>query len=374
MSAIFDPCASSMRRTVGGRWAAGVLIGVALSACASRAASEATTPVPSEPQSAAPVAVEPTPDAPAASVIPADPSEQVDFEPSALAFGRCRSDEADGGPFVVGRDAESWREGEPLWVMTNAGGAVRGAAGKQFEYCGPGLTQPTATGSSEETCVKAVAVVTEGPLRCDESPGNGAARPFTSEPGPQLDYVFAFHRRHRPPTPVRMNFAMRVHAVCQDPAKDFDEPGAMIPVRDGPSPIDKFFEKEIAGLDKRSWRAVRVELEGSNEPLHVLHAAEHQRKAKVAQWSVLREKADGSASELVAKADRSWPDSFLLRDHQCGLPFSPPLPALAFMHGQKLHWVTVEDVNAKAIARVWEVGDQLRRVAVLPVALSSPKW
>ena len=129
---------------------------------------------------------------------------------------------------------------------------------------------------------------------------------------------------------------------------------------------------------KQRWRAVRVDFDSKNDakeaPLHVLHAAEHGRKVKAARWSVLREQADGPATELVAKADRSWPDSFLLRDHQCGLPFSPPLPALAFTHGQKLHWVTVEDAEAKIVARVWEVGESLRRVMVLPVALGSPKW
>jgi hypothetical protein len=318
-------------------------------------------------------AVEPAPVA-VASVVPADPAEQVPFEPSALAFGRCRQDDADEGPFVVGGAAESWGEGEPLWVMTNGGGLVRAAAGKSFEYCGAGIAQSSAAKSDEETCVKAVTLVTEGPLRCDEPLGNGAAKPYTVDPGPPLDFVFAFHRRHTPPTAVRMNFAVRVHAVCQDPEKDFDEPGAMIPVADPPAPIDAQFERQIAGLGKQRWRAVRVEFETGEAPLHVLHAAEHGRKVKAARWSVLREPADGSATELVAKADRSWPDSFLLRDHQCGLPFSLPLPALAFTHGQKLHWVTVEDAEAKIVARVWEVGESLRRVMVLPVALSSPKW
>ncbi|WP_434420994.1 hypothetical protein [Nannocystis pusilla] len=354
----------------------GVLVGVVLASCGPRATSEPTMPASPEPQAGV-KAVEPAPVA-AAPVVPADPAEQVAFEPSALAFGRCRQDDAEAGPFVVGRVAESWGEGEPLWVMTNAGGLVRAAAGKSFEYCGTGIAEPGATKSSagEETCVKAVTLVTEAPLRCDEPLGNGAAKPYTVDPGPPLDFVFAFHRRHTPPTPVRMSFAMRVHAVCQDPEKDFDEPGAMIPVADPPAPIDAQFARQIAGLGKQRWRAVRVDFDKDSKeaPLHVLQAAEHGRKVKAARWSVLREQADGSATELVAKADRSWPDSFLLRDHQCGLPFSLPLPALAFRHGQKLHWVTVEDAEAKIVARVWEVGESLRRVTVLPVALSSPKW
>ncbi|MFY0536882.1 hypothetical protein [Nannocystis pusilla] len=348
-----------------------------LASCGPRATSEPSTPASPEPQAVV-KAPAPAPVA-AASIVPADPAEQVGFEPSALAFGRCRQDDAEEGPFVVGSAVESWGEGEALWVMTNAGGLVRAAAGKSFEYCGPGIAQTSAASSSEgeETCVKAVTLVTEAPLRCDEPLGNGAAKPYTVDPGPPLDFVFAFHRRYTPPTPVRMSFAVRVHAVCQDPAKDFDEPGAMIPVADPPAPIDAQSEKQIAGLGKQRWRAVRVDFdknEANEAPLHVLHAVEHGRKLKAARWSVLREQADGPATELAAKADRSWPDSFLLRDHQCGLPFSLPLPALAFTLGQKLHWVTVEDAKAKIVARVWEVGESLRRVTVLPVALSSPKW
>ncbi|MCY1010888.1 hypothetical protein OV079_36050 [Nannocystis pusilla] len=347
-----------------------------LASCGPRAPVSPTPPASPEPQD---VAAAPVEAAVAAPLVPADPAEQVGFEPAALAFGRCRQGEAEEGPFVVGGAAESWGEGEPLWVMTNAGGLVRAAAGKSFEYCGPGIVESSAAKSDEdeETCVKAVTLVTEAPLRCDESLGNGAAKPYTVDPGPPLDFVFAFHRRHTPPTPVRMSFAVRVHAVCQDPEKDFDEPGAMISVADPKAPIDAQFEKQIAGLGKQRWRAVRVDFDknDANEaPLHVLHAAEHGRKVKAARWSVLREQADGPATELVAKADRSWPDSFLLRDHQCGLPFSLPLPVLALTHGQKLHWVTVEDAEAKIVARVWEVGESLRRVTVLPVALSSPKW
>lgn len=357
------------------RWVARILSGVVLASCGPRAPVSPTPPASPEPQD---VAAAPVEAAVAAPLVPADPAEQVGFEPAALAFGRCRQGEADEGPFVVGGAAESWGEGEPLWVMTNAGGLVRAAAGKSFEYCGPGIVESSAakSGEDEEACVKAVTLVTEAPLRCDEPLGNGAAKPYTVDPGPPLDFVFAFHRRHTPPTPVRMSFAVRVHAVCQDPEKDFDEPGAMIPVADPKAPIDAQFEKQIAGLGKQRWRAVRVDFdkEANEAPLHVLHAAEHGRKVKAARWSVLREQADGPATELVAKADRSWPDSFLLRDHQCGLPFSLPLPALAFTHGQKLHWVTVEDADAKIVARVWEVGQSLRRVTVLPVALSSPKW
>lgn len=357
------------------RWVAGVL-SLVPAGCGPRAPASPSMPASPEPQ--LPVkAVEPAP-AVAAPLVPADPAEQVGFDLSALAFGRCRQGEAEEGPFVVGSAAESWGEGEPLWVMTNAGGLVRAAAGKSFEYCGAGIAQPTAakSGEGEETCVKAVTLVTEAPLRCDEPLGNGAAKPYTVEPGPPLDFVFAFHRRHTPPTPARMSFAVRVHALCQDPEKDFDEPGAMIPVADPPAPIDAQFARQIAGLGKQRWRAVRVEFEkdANQAPLHVLHAAEHGRKVKAARWSVLREQADGSATELVAKADRSWPDSFLLRDHQCGLPFSLPLPALAFTHGQRLYWVTFEDADAKIVARVWEVGESLRRAMVLPVTLSSPKW
>ncbi|WP_272091039.1 hypothetical protein [Nannocystis bainbridge] len=344
-------------------------------ACTPRAAPKVPAPRESPPP---PTAVASEPEvAVVPARVPADPAELVEFDLSKLAFGRCRQDQPDEGPFVVGPEVEGWREGEPLWVMTNAGGAVRAAAGKSFEYCGAGLSAPEAVTSdeSEETCVKAVAIVTEAPLRCDEALGAGAAAKYMVDGGPPLDFVFAFHRRHRPPTPVAMQFEVRVDAVCQDPDKDFDEPGAMIPVTDAAAPIDRsLFDKQIAALRKRRWRAVRVTLADGSEPLHVLHAVEHGRSVKSAQLSVVRELADGSGQALVARADRAWPDSFLLRDHQCGLPFSLPLPALAFMHADRLHWVTVEDVNAKIVGRVWEVGATLRRVAVLPIALTSPKW
>ena len=360
----------------------GGAVGAVLLACVPRSAtgpaSESGQPVRSADEE--PVAkVEPTAVESKGPVIPPDPPEQVEFDFKALSFGPCRPDDGEHKePFVVGHGVEGWKEGEALWAMTNAGGAVRAAAGKRFEYCGPGILQPSDTkGSSEaeETCVPAMTLVTAEPLRCDEPLRSGLPEHLVPDAGPGPNFVFAVPRRHRAPTLVAMNFEVRVHAVCQDPDKDFDEPGAMIPVEDAAAAIDRSFARQIAKFDKLRWRAIRVGTAGANEaPLHVVHTAEGRSKLKQSQWFVFREQADGSVTSLVAKSDRVWHDSQMVRDHFCGLPYSVPFPALAFMHGGKLHWVTGRDFE-KVEARVWEVGEtSLRHVHTLPVALYAPKW
>ncbi|WAS94869.1 hypothetical protein [Nannocystis punicea] len=330
--------------------------------------------------SAAPVAVETRPSVAESDlpVIPPDPAEQVDFELSALSFGPCRPIDADHEePFVVGHGVEGWSEGEPLWVMTNAGGAVRAAAGKRFEYCGWGIlksSEMTGSADIEETCVPAWTLVTAAPVRCEEPLRNSLPERLVERPGPEPNLLFAVHRRHRPPTLVPMSFEVRVHAVCQDPDKDFDEPGAKIPVEDAAAPIDRRFAQQVSQFDRQHWRAIRVSSTGASEPpLHVVHTAEARNMVKRSQWFVFREHADGSVTSLVAKADRVWHDSPMARERHCGLPYIVPFPVLSFMHAGKLHWVTGME-SEKIEARVWEVGDErLRHVHTLPVALYAPK-
>jgi hypothetical protein len=370
----------SRRRAVVGIWGT---VAVVLSACTPRSASgpanESSQPV--KPVGEEPVAtkVEASEVENKGPVIPPDPSEQVDFDLKALSFGPCHPQDGEHEePFVVGHGVEGWKEGEALWAMTNAGGAVRAAAGKRFEYCGLGISQPSAPNGSadtKETCVPAMTIVTAEPLRCDEPLRTGLPGNLVADAGPGPNFVFAAPRRHRAPTLVSLAFEVRVYAVCQDPDKDFDEPGAMIPVADAAAAIDRNFAKQIPKLDKLRWRAIRVSAAGSNEaPLHVVHTAEARSKAKQSQWFVFREQADGNVTSLAAKSDRVWHDSPMVRDHFCGLPYSVPFPALAFMHGGKLHWVTGRD-SEKIEARVWEVGEAgLRHVHTLPVALYAPKW
>lgn len=110
---------------------------VVLLACSPRPTSAPQDPVaaPSETIAAPPPLPEAIEAAPRASA-------PIDFDPSAVVLSSCGAFGSDyddpEGPFVVGPEVAQWAEGEPLRVMTNAGGVVEAVAGAHPDPDDPG--------------------------------------------------------------------------------------------------------------------------------------------------------------------------------------------------------------------------------------------
>lgn len=368
-------------------------VGVVLLACTPTSAPGPTLrarPLVTAPVAARPPSVTPSPsvladDADEAArprVIPPDPDDQVDFDPSALSFGGCHEYASTGagvehpsGPIIIGSEVAAWDEGAPLWVMTNAGGVVRAAVGRHLESCGFVIADEPPDGGDDEgvPCVPAVGIVTASPLRCESMiPGPLPEHISGGDGSIPLPYLLAFPRRYRPPATVRMRFDVRVHAVCQHVGMDYDEPGALFEVASPAASIDRHLAAAISGLRRLSWRHLRVVyLESELSPHHVIQAVEHEPRVRRAQWAVLGD--DDPWKDRVAAEDRHWPDTYMNREPDCGLPVGTPVPALSFMHEGSLHWLTVEDRGDLIAARLWRVGPRLRRIRSFPSALDRPR-
>ena len=199
---------------------------VVLLACSPRPTSAPLDPVAAPPETIA--APPPPPEA-----IEAAPRARapIDFDPSAVVLGSCGAFGSDyddpGGPFVVGPEVARWAEGEPLRVMTNAGGVVEAVAGRRLDRCGDESPRDEAPGAAEggreesegeggPGCVPAVAIVTDASLVCDPILPSGIPEGLSlGDHERERGLLFALPRHVRPPRVIPMRFEVRVEGVCR---------------------------------------------------------------------------------------------------------------------------------------------------------------
>ncbi|WAS95801.1 hypothetical protein [Nannocystis punicea] len=356
-----------------------VLLGVVLLGCTSRSISATTN----DSVAAPPKAIAPPP-RPSEAIEPApEVRVSIDFDPSAVLLGSCGEFASDyddhRGPFVVGPGVVPWAEGEPLWIMTNAGGVVEAVAGRRLDRCGdevpPEEAAVVAKGEREDgedgdgdPCVPAVAIVTAKPLVCDPILPSGIPAPLSlGDHDRERGFLFALPRHVRSPSVIAMRFEVRVEGLCWQMDPDNGAHRGKIPLTAAPAPMDRHFTRRVPSSKARRWRALTVHY-GAPEhpPVHVYYSVDRRLPHRQAQWDVFAGDPEGSPTSWVRTADRRVFDSPFVRERNCGIPYSNPSPVLAFVHDGRLHWITVDE-SSTIEARIWRFDEEaLTPVRAIP--------
>ncbi|MCA9716274.1 MAG: hypothetical protein KC468_16455 [Myxococcales bacterium] len=352
-------------------------------ACAAQRAPAPTTASESVAPEPAPAAVASEP-APAPSPAPADVDPPITrpFTVDALMLGVCALgsrvtyEYEPEGPIVF-RDGDApapFREGEPLWVITAGGGLERARVKRAFRYCPLGDADQwepeeraellADRGWSEFRCWPAAELEATAALRCEVPLRYSEALASSAlEPAPALDHFLALPRDMSPPTVVPMTASLSVHgARCQDPDKDFDEPGAFSRRSDPETPVSRVAREQHGFDDRWARQIIHYDLAERTERLHVVQAARIPTRKRTPN-----PRRDLFLVERAGAFEQVWPRAAkghrgagqLLRDHFCGLPFFAPLPmvAIASPEGDGLLLLVVEDDGAKAA--LWSFGSGL---------------
>ncbi len=339
----------------------GLLIGVTLGGCASSHAPEpAPTPAEAVEPAPAPEAIEepredppavastPEPEEPGAALLKDDPDPAItrSFSLDAAMVGVCRmgvralnTDKTIEGPVVFrDRGAASFQEGEPLWVVTSGGGLERARVKQAFEHCPVGDPRDwddeeelaevlKERGWSELRCWPAAELISTKPLQCSVPLSRTPQFKIMFETEIELSHFVAFPRDMTPPRVVNTPRSMGLYnAVCQDEEKDYDEPGAMIPLSDPETAVSRYARSKH-GLGARwAHRIVSYELEGDGARLHVIHAADKKStRSNTARRDLVLVEREGSFLQVWPRANKRYRGAGdHMRDHFCELPYWAP--------------------------------------------------
>ncbi len=307
-----------------------------------------------------------------------DPAITRSFSLDAAMVGVCRMgvrgsyavEEDPKGP-VVFRDegAKPFVQGEPLWVVTAGGGLERARVKRAFRHCpmgdGSGLEEDDRAeilkqrGWSELRCWPAAELIAAKPLQCSVPLSRTPQFKIMFEAEIELSHFVAFPRDMTPPRVVSTPRSMGLYnAVCQDEEKDYDEPGAMIPLSDPETSVSRYARSKYGLSARWAHRVVSYELEGDGARLHVIHAADKKAKrSNTARRDLVLVEREGAFQQVWPRANKRYRGAGdLMRDHFCDLPYWAPQVNVIISPPDKSSLLLLISENDGLESGLWALG------------------